>query len=55
MKQIAGDILKAIYGLLVAGYFHRNLRFEHFVRHKGVWKLESLVLRLDCPKNVTPN
>lgn len=42
-RAIAQDILKAIYGLLIPGYFHKNLRLEHFVKHKGVWKLESLV------------
>ena len=37
------QIVKAIYSLYMAGFWHRNIRPEHFVKSEGVWKLESMV------------
>lgn len=37
------QILKAVYSLMMAGYWSRNFRAEHFVSVSGVWKIESLV------------
>ena len=37
------QIIKAVYSLISAGYWTRNLRAEHFVRVGKVWKLESIV------------
>ena len=42
--KIAEDMIKAIYGIINLGFFHRNLRIEHFVLHQNKWKLESLIL-----------
>lgn len=33
------DILKAVYSLVMNGYWHRNLRAEHFVKIGDHWKL----------------
>jgi serine/threonine protein kinase len=43
-------LVKAVYSLIMNGYWHRNIRAEHFVRCGKVWKLESLVLNDDYSK-----
>ena len=37
------QITKAIYSLYMAGFWHRNIRPEHFVKVGEMWKMESLV------------
>ena len=36
---VFSQLIKAVYSLWVGGYVHRNLRAEHFVLGKDVWKL----------------
>ena len=41
--EIFEQCMKAIYSLYMAGFWHRNIRPEHFVKVKKTWKLESIV------------
>lgn len=36
---IFSDIIKASFSLIMAGFYHRNLRPEHFVLVDNKWKL----------------
>lgn len=45
--DIFSQVVKAIYSLVMNGYWHRNIRPDHFVRVDKVWKLESAILSED--------
>lgn len=44
MMNIFDQIVRAVYSLIMNGYWHRNIRAEHFVKCGKLWKLESLVV-----------
>jgi hypothetical protein len=44
------QIVRAVYSIVMNGYWHRNVRAEHFVKCGKAWKLESLVLNDDYSK-----
>jgi len=41
--RIFDHILKAVYSLYTDGYWHKNIRLEHFVKVGKLWKLKSAV------------
>lgn len=41
--MIFQDILKAAYSFIMEGFWHRNLRADHFVKVGNKWKLENIV------------
>jgi hypothetical protein len=41
--RIFDNILKAVYSIYSNGYWHKNIRPEHFVKIDNIWKLNSLV------------
>lgn len=45
--KIFDNILKSIYSLYSNGYWHKNIRAEHFVKVGNLWKLDSLVYHED--------
>ncbi len=50
MMKIFDQIVRAVYSLIMSGYWHRNIRAEHFVKSGETWKMESLVLNEDYSK-----
>ena len=41
--SIFREIIKSVFSTYTAGFWHRNVRPEHFVKVKNTWKMESLV------------
>lgn len=48
--QIFDHVMKAVYSVYAAGYWHKSIRPEHFVKVDDVWKLDSLVYLEDYSK-----
>ena len=45
--RIFDHVLKAVYSVYANGYWHRNVRPEHFVKVGDTWRLDSLVYSED--------